>query len=243
MEQQGLTVACVYRTGGKLYSPRYVEILQAMVRRHLTVPYTFVCLSDDPNVPCTRIPLLMGWPGFFSKIELFRPGLFAGPVLYFDLDTVIHGPVDALAELAYTVPFGCVSDPLGGHFNSSVLMFNIDCSFVFRRFQKTGFFDRRIRRHAYWQLKHLGLEHLVSVGSSYGDQGFTEMCLKEAGIQVTHVDQVLPGTFTILNQSASSEREPPGSVCMLMGRPKPHEIPTGWVPMRWREAGPCGHAP
>jgi hypothetical protein len=110
-----LTVACVYRSGGKYYSTRYVERLRAMVERNLSLPHRFVCLTNETDVPCRRIPLVTDWPSYWSKIELFRPRLFKGPVLYFDLDTVIHGNIDDLARLASESAFGCVSDPKGGY--------------------------------------------------------------------------------------------------------------------------------
>ena len=88
-----LTVACVYRSGGKMYSTEYVRVLRDMVARNLTRPHRFVCLSDV-EVPCERIPLITDWPGFYAKIEIFRRGLFQGPVLYFDLDTIIHGSIE-----------------------------------------------------------------------------------------------------------------------------------------------------
>ena len=44
------------------------------------------------------ISLAEGWPGWWSKIELFRLGLFSGKrVLYLDLDTVVVGPLDDFA--------------------------------------------------------------------------------------------------------------------------------------------------
>lgn len=58
--------------------------------------YRFVCLSDV-DVPCERIPLEHNWLGWWSKIELFR---LDGPLLYFDLDTVICGDISGLAEEA-----------------------------------------------------------------------------------------------------------------------------------------------
>lgn len=229
-----LTVACVYRSGSKLYSRRYVEALLDMVRRNLSLPHRFVCLTDDLDVPCERIPLVTAWPGFFSKIELFRPGLFGGSVLYFDLDTVIHSNIDSLARLALEVPFGCVSDPQGGHMNSSVLSFTIDCSFIFDRFRQVGFLDRNIRSHVWFTLRRIGLERLINVGSSYGDQGFSEMCLQKAGVPIAHLDRELPGMFSTFNYTAGAAAEPAGSVCLLMGRPKPHEVETGWVNQYWR---------
>ena len=72
-----LTVASVFKSGGT-YFPKYVRVLRDAVRRNLTIPHRFVCLTDV-DVPCERIPLIHGWPSFYSKIELFRPGLFDGP--------------------------------------------------------------------------------------------------------------------------------------------------------------------
>jgi len=34
------------------------------------------------------------WEGWWSKLELFKPGLFYGPVLYLDLDTIVTGSLD-----------------------------------------------------------------------------------------------------------------------------------------------------
>jgi hypothetical protein len=88
-----ITVACVLRSGGP-YDAEYVERLQAGVAEHLTAPHHFLCLSDVP-VPCNRLELRYAWPGWWAKVELFR---LLGPVLYFDLDTVIRGNIDALAR-------------------------------------------------------------------------------------------------------------------------------------------------
>jgi hypothetical protein len=228
-----LTVACVYRSGGKLYSTRYVEALRNMVARNLSLPHRFVCLTDVADVPCERIPLVTGWPGFYGKIELFRPGLFRGPVLYFDLDTVIHRSIDDLGRLAREVTFGCVSDPSGGHMNSSVQAFTVDCSFIFERFQHSTFYDRHIHKHVWFTLRRIGLNHLVNIGSSYGDQGFSEMCLAKRRVPMTHVDRALPGMFSTYNYTANRDAEPAGGVCLMMGRPKPHEIAHGWVARHW----------
>jgi hypothetical protein len=205
-----------------------------MVARNLTVPHRFVCLTDVTDVTCERIALTTDWPGFYAKLELFRPGLFHGPVLYFDLDTVIHRNIDALAVLSAKVMFGCASDPLGGHMNSSVQAFSVDCSFIFEQFQRASFFDRRLRSHAWLLLRHIGLAGLVKVGSSYGDQGYSEMCLGARAVPLVHLDQALPGFFSTFNFTAEAQHEPPGSVCLMMGKPKPHEITSGWVADHWR---------
>ena len=90
-----LTVACVLRSGGR-YDAEWVARLQRGVARHLSLSHRFVCLSDV-DVPCERIPLTEDWPGWWSKISLFRPGLLTGRTLYLDLDSVIVGSLDAIA--------------------------------------------------------------------------------------------------------------------------------------------------
>ena len=92
-----LTVLSVLKSGGS-YDPEWVLKLERAVARHLSVPHVFKCLSDV-EAPCERIPLKHGWPGWWSKIELFRPGVVNGPTLYLDLDTVLVGSIDALADM------------------------------------------------------------------------------------------------------------------------------------------------
>ena len=93
-----ITVACVLRQGGKVgYDASWVEKLHNSISRNLTIPFKFVCLSDCA-VPCERIPLNDNGPGYWAKMQLFRPGLFDGPVLFFDLDTVICNNIDDLVE-------------------------------------------------------------------------------------------------------------------------------------------------
>lgn len=97
-----LTVACVLKSGrfeAAIYKDGYnaedVLRLKNMVQDSISVPYRFVCFSDV-EVPCDRIPLKNGWSGWWSKVELFSE-VFDGPVLYFDLDTVICGSLDDIA--------------------------------------------------------------------------------------------------------------------------------------------------
>jgi hypothetical protein len=89
---------------GTLYGPEYVNILYAMVKRNLTRPFRFVCLTDDSKGISKRIetkPLrdreLRGW---WSKIAFFQPPLFdiEGPCLTFDLDMVIVDNIDCFFD-------------------------------------------------------------------------------------------------------------------------------------------------
>lgn len=101
-----LTVACVLRSGGE-YTPEHVQTLAASVALHLP-DAAFVCLSDVLVPGVTTRPLLDPWPGWWAKIELFCRGVFAGRVLYLDLDTVVVGDLSDLAS--YRGPFAMLSD-------------------------------------------------------------------------------------------------------------------------------------
>lgn len=99
-----LTVACVLKGGG-IYTPDWVFRLRNMVARNLSVEHDFVCLTDYlpdllPGVKTAGLAHPVTLTGWWAKIELFRPGLFHGRVLYFDLDTVITGDLEPLATQA-----------------------------------------------------------------------------------------------------------------------------------------------
>lgn len=91
---QLVRVICV--KWGDKYGPRWVYNLKNMVKRNLTVPHEFVCMTDQPmpDIKCYRCePNLQTW---WNKIALFKPGKFPGVNLYLDLDVVITANIDAL---------------------------------------------------------------------------------------------------------------------------------------------------
>lgn len=80
-----LTIACLLKNGPGFNHKAVKRLMQQCE----IIPHTrFVCLSDS-KVPCERIELQHNWPRWWGQLELFRPGLFDGPVLYMDLDTTI----------------------------------------------------------------------------------------------------------------------------------------------------------
>lgn len=152
-----LTVACVYWKGEfrkreKVYSPKWVERLQAMVKKNLSIPHRFVCLSNV-DVPCERIPLSHShtWPGWWSKIELFTPGLFKGRVLYLDLDLVVMKDLAPFVEykspFALIPSFGKPNKERGSihKYNSSVMVF--DPGATYRFFSKFATDSKSWRYH------------------------------------------------------------------------------------------------
>lgn len=110
-----ITVACVEWANYLDRGAEYVAKLKSMVARHLTTPHNFVCLTDDPtrhpdlsydeyyglpvpNSSWAKDDFAHGLTGWWAKIYLFSPGRFTGRVLFLDLDTVIVGSLEKLAQ-------------------------------------------------------------------------------------------------------------------------------------------------
>ena len=90
---------------GTKYGPEYVNRLYAMVRRHLSGDFRFVCLTDNAEgirseVECLPIPSLDLPPGIpergWTKLTTFTKDLHGlrGTALFLDVDVVITGPLD-----------------------------------------------------------------------------------------------------------------------------------------------------
>jgi hypothetical protein len=83
---------------GTKYHAGYVYALKEAVEKHLGVPHEFRCITPLrlPGILTVKPPL--PYPGWWSKLGLFAPGITTGPSLYFDLDVVITGSLDYLAD-------------------------------------------------------------------------------------------------------------------------------------------------
>lgn len=91
-----MKILTVLRAGGD-FTPAHVQALQRQARVH--APWAdFQCLSDTPIERVEVIPLVHKWPGWWSKMEMFRPDI-KGPFLYMDLDTVLAGSLDDILRV------------------------------------------------------------------------------------------------------------------------------------------------
>jgi len=130
-----INLVCVLRQGGKVgYNPSWVEKLHNSLKRHVTIPFNFICLSDC-EVPCERILLDSVGEGYWAKLQLFKKGLFNGPVLYFDLDTVICGNIDELIKnLLNQDKFVMWKDFHYSISSSAIMYWNGDYSFIYDKY-------------------------------------------------------------------------------------------------------------
>lgn len=205
-----LTIACVLRSGG-VYTPRWVAALQAQCRRWAP-PHRFVCLSDV-DVPCERIPLRHDWPGWWAKIELF---CLSGPVLFFDLDTIITGDLSDIAGQAERSSFTILRHfyRLGDRMASGMMAWSGDQSRLYESFCKGP---------AGWR-QRFGEE---------GDQGFIEH--KVHPHDAAFWQDAVAGQVVSYKADRCRDAPPPGArVICFHGRPKCDDFsPDHWVSRAW----------
>ena len=198
---------------GEKYSNDYVYRLQTMVANNLAKRYQFLCLTDReiPGVDCVR-PLL-GFPGWYSKLELFE--LETGPAIYFDLDVVIVGPIEPLLCVdGIKIPKNWAQSGHGGC-QSSVMAWKGDYAMLARLFKPelltpptSGNFG------LYGPLK------------LWGDQEYiTEMLGEPGGIVVEEMNGVFSYKYHCQNGLP-----PTAKVVCFHGSPKPHEVSAEWIP-------------
>jgi hypothetical protein len=133
--QGPVNCACVIH--GTAYSWTYVERLYNMLSRHITPGIKLhVYTEADRPVPEPMIKHeLTTWPipspkkSWWYKMQLFNPAHHSGPLLYFDLDTVIVGNIDWIWQQPTTY-FWAIRDfkylwrPNYTGINSSVMWWN-----------------------------------------------------------------------------------------------------------------------
>lgn len=211
-----LTVACVLKSGG-IYDASWVARLRAGVARHLQTDHRFVCLSDV-DVPCEKIPLEHNWPGWWSKIELFK---LRGPVLFFDLDTAIVGDLTEIAAVAARAPLTLFRDfyRLGDGLGSGVMGWN----------------GTDVSAACLYDIFAADPQGWMSRVGGRGDQGFVEEAAFLPGItrwQDVVGSQIVSYKVHCRNGIPSGAR-----VVCLHGRPKFSEMPaTDEVRIAWENA-------
>nr|WP_298117436.1 hypothetical protein [uncultured Pseudomonas sp.] len=98
-----MQIACVLKSGPE-YGPDHLYRMVETLLAHNPAAQVLCltdCEIDHPRI--TAVPLLHGWEGWWSKIELFRPGVITEPTLYLDIDTVVIGPLDSVRVDEFTM--------------------------------------------------------------------------------------------------------------------------------------------
>ena len=160
-----LTVWCV--CVGDKYHTGYVHALKEMVDKYLTIPHDFKCISDKKIDGITTIEPVKAYDSWWSKINLFAPGVAIGKSIYLDLDVVITGNIDYLE--VYTNSFSAPSNwAQSGHggIQSSVMCWQGNWHTPFEKF-KYDFVSKRLwgDQEFLWELLGDDWQKIPNIGS------------------------------------------------------------------------------
>jgi hypothetical protein len=218
-----LAVVCVW--WGDLYGIDYVEKLYNSVKRNLSIPHHFYCITEHENVPygVQRIEAPNNSKGWWQKVNLFRKDLFPeeldslnqcqyGRVIYLDLDVVITGSIDEIAsssgEFVMIENFG-PNKKHAAH-NSSIVLWNP--STLSQNISDA--FDVEVTREL------------------HGDQCWIWRVMDS---HITNFRKDLVDSYKYSKRSDwKRSRGEVSPVMIFHGNPKPHQCNDTWVKKNWR---------
>lgn len=205
-----MNVLCVLKSGGE-YDASWVEKLRNGVGRNLTLPHRFICLTDV-EVPCESRPLKHKWPGWWSKIEMFRE--IQEPTLYLDLDTVVTGSLNHFAslEMDFAMLRNFHKPEMVG---SGVMWFGNPQRQVYDRFCEKPF-------------KWIEFHKARQEGPYIGDQAFI---WESMGRKVQHLPMETIKSYKMHCKQGLPDNT---SLVCFHGLPKATDIETDWMEAHWK---------
>ena len=193
-----IKICTVYFQG--MYSPQYVTNLYRSLKKHSTVDFEFICLSDTDDIEADVVLpynhhtyIKLHWHKLKYFCELFANQQPGDDIIVMDIDQLIVSNIDELLQypvqehqlLSYnkwwdTNPKPPVSINGGFYkFKSGSL------NFVWNKF---------IEDPEYWQL-HYYNANIVQY-KYYGEQNFVEFVCKENGVEILQIPGLWVGKYT-----------------------------------------------
>ena len=208
-----LMICTVLRSGGD-YDARYVAALRRQVEQFAPAePWGWRVHTDMLD---GAVALTQGWPGWWSKMEVFAP--VDSDRLYLDLDTLVVGPLQPLVDAARAAArFVCLRDFYRPDGYGTGLMW-----------LPAGW-----GAHVYNKFRGQAAAMMQRFG---GDQNLLEAAVPHAalwqdiapGRVVSYKPLPIPGAFLAAAPAGAS-------VICFHGRPRPHELaPDNWAARLWR---------
>ena len=123
------------RSGGD-FNWNHVRRLKEQLDKHLTLKFRLHVLSDQmmpqdlSTTNCNHVLLLHAWPGWWSKIELFR--VFQRS-FYFDLDTAIVGNINHIISFPHR--FSALEGFYGRPFGSGLMAWSGNYKHIYDNFR------------------------------------------------------------------------------------------------------------
>jgi hypothetical protein len=224
---------------GTKYSADYVNKLYNGVKRHCSLDFEMVCLTDDPKDIHSDIKIILlpaGLTGWWCKPYMFSADLpIKGTILYLDLDVVIASNIDKL--FTYQPNSWCtVRDftramrPKWPKYNSSVVRFKAgDLKHVW---------DEYIKDPVKIQRKYFGdQDYLFEATRNKQATLYPDSWILSWKWEVRKDKQFAPGGVKGNRKLKTIENVIPRvecCICVFHGDPNPHNCDDPWVVDNWR---------
>lgn len=228
--------ACLIHSDG--YTWNYVDRLYNMITRNITRPIIMhVYTEDSRSVPAPYIKHnLIDWGiagpkrSWWYKLQMFNSEHHSGPLLYFDLDTVITGNIDWIWNLNlqhfWTVrDFKYLWRPNFNGSNSSVMWWNTSLyNYIWQDVKRQKITDFFKRYHGDQDYITNAITNRRFFNTDWVKSWRWE-CL-DGGYNFQRRIHRLPGTGTHLYRDTS--------IVVFHGNPKPHEINDTLITNHWQ---------
>lgn len=225
---------------GTKYSADYVNRLYNMVKRHCTLDYEFVCLTDDPkdiNENVKIITLPGGLSGWWYKPYMFSQDLpISGIVLYMDLDVVIGSNIDKLFtwepnHWCIIRDFTRAMRPKWHKYNSSVIRFRTgELNHIWEEFEKDKInIQKRLHGDQDWIFE--------ATHNRKGAMLYPDSWILSWKWEVRKSKEFTPGGLKGYKTLKVVENVRPRvecCVCVFHGDPQPHNCLDPWVIDNWK---------
>ena len=206
--ETNLTVVSVYRPGNG-FSDDYITRLRDGVAKFCQAPHRFVCLTNEylKDIECIKMAA-RGRSGYWNKLEVFRKGLFNGPVVYLDLDTVIISDVTDILTYPHEFTTGLNFKVKHGRSLASWFMAfdgRDDYQYLFDGYGP----DTPTEYEQDW--------------ARWGDQGYTQDHLQR---EWTSLKDIFPDRYASYKWEIRRPWKIPTGVSFVVfhGKPRPHEV-------------------
>lgn len=224
---------------GNKYSAEYVNKLYSMVKRNLTVPYEFICFTEDSTnvnelITIKPLPSLANVKGWWYKPLFFNPQLgLEGTVLFLDLDMIIFRNIDNLFtykpnEFCIIRDFNRINTKGYDKFNSSVFRLNTgQHSQVYTNFIKDSkSIVNRFHGDQDW------IRHSITGSYNYWpDEWIQSYKWEMRGRPRMLRDNAGKRNFETVGEPVI---KPETSIAVFHGEPNPHDCIDPWCTENWR---------
>lgn len=204
-----MNIVTVLRSGG-IYTPEWVQKLARQLPGH-----DVYCMTDMDVEGVTCIPLATDLPGWWAKLELFRPDTlseYGHRWLYVDLDSVIVGKITE--DMVPDHWFWMLRDfyrKWGGQ--SAVMAFSADSPETLNAWARFKAEDHMYRFR--------------------GDQDYLEWA---TGDKFHRLQDHAAGVYLSFKADKVATRPEHPCIISMHGDPKPSDPAAGWAHKHWKES-------